>query len=48
MKISTLSDVHDSMRKIQEKQGSEKKLWNLNRMKVFLQGMQQYEQLVKV
>jgi hypothetical protein len=48
MKISTLDDVHDSMRKIQEKQGSEKKLRNLNRMKVFLEGMRQYEQLVKV
>ncbi len=48
MKISTLDDVHDSMRKIQEKQGSEKKLRNLNRIKVFLEGMRQYEQLVKV
>jgi hypothetical protein len=48
MKISSLDDVHEAMRKIQQKQGSERKLRNLNRMKVFLEGMRQYEELVKV
>jgi hypothetical protein len=48
MKISSLDDVHDAMLKIQKKQGAEKKLLNLNRMQVFLDGMEQYEELVEV
>ncbi len=48
MKVSRLTDVHDAIRKIQQKQGSEKKLQNLNRIKAFLEGMKQYEELVKV
>ncbi len=48
MKICSLDDVHDAMRKIQKKQAAEKKLRNLNRMQVFLEGMEQYEELVKV
>ncbi len=48
MKISSLTDVHDAIREIQQKQGSDRKLQNLNRIKAFLEGMKQYEQLVKV
>jgi hypothetical protein len=48
MKISSLADVHGAIRKLQQKQGSERKLQNLNRLKAFLEGMQQYEQLIKV
>jgi predicted metal-dependent HD superfamily phosphohydrolase len=48
MKISSLTDVYDAIREIQQKQGSDKKLQNLNRIKAFLEGMKQYEQLVKV
>ncbi len=48
MKISSLTDVYDAIREIQQKQVSDKKLQNLNRIKAFLEGMKQYEQLVKV
>ncbi len=48
MKISSLADVHDAIGEIQRKQGSDRTLRNLNRIKGFLECMKHYEQLVKV
>jgi hypothetical protein len=48
MEVSSLADVMASIRTIQLQQGFDKKLQNLNRIKPFIEGMKQYEELVKV
>ena len=45
---SSLEDVELSIHKIQEKIGPEKKLRNFSRIRKFLEGMKQLEELVKV
>ncbi|KAK6337077.1 hypothetical protein TWF718_009863 [Orbilia javanica] len=46
--LSNLDDVKDEIRKIQDRLGPEKKLRGLNRVKKFLEGMKQVEQLVQI
>ena len=42
----TLKDVHDTIKAIQKTQASEKRMRNMNRLKGFLEAMQNYAQMI--
>ena len=47
-KFSTLEDLQVAIANIQERQASEKKMRNLNRLKSFLEAMEQYGKVIEV
>ena len=46
--LSTLEDLQAAIDAIQKKQASEKKMRNLNRLKSFLEAMEQYGKVIEV
>ena len=47
-KLSSLEDVYDTIHDIQEKQKADNRLRNLTRIRVFLEGMQEYGKVIEV
>ena len=46
--FTNLGDLKSSMREIQDEQASKAKMRNMNRLRKFLEGMEQYEKLIEV
>ena len=46
--FTTLEEVHDVIHQIQETHGSERRMRNVNRIKSFLEAMEQYGQVIEV
>jgi len=46
--FTNLGDLQSSMREIQDNQASKAKMRNMNRLRKFLEGMEQYENLIEV
>lgn len=47
-KFTTLTDVQEVLGKIQDEQGARKKMMNLHRIQIFLEGMEQFGEVIKV
>ena len=48
VQCDSLSDLYVIINRIQQEQRDQKQLMNLNRIKLFLEAMQQYEQVINV
>lgn len=46
--FTTLDDLQDVIKSIQDKQASEKKMRNMKRLKKFLEGMDEYGKVIEV
>ena len=46
--VTSLKDVQETIARIQQTQGSERKMRNLTRIKAFLEAMEQYGKVVEV
>ena len=47
-KFTNLADLQTSMKEIQDLQASKARMRNMNRLRKFLEGMEQYEKLIEV
>ena len=46
--FTELKDLKSSMKEIQDEQASKSRMRNMNRLRKFLEGMEQYEKLIEV